>query len=187
MLRQTVLAAAAVVGLMQAATAQPRIDCNEFANEMVANGQRGQQARCAGYGNFNMDWNAQYNWCQGKHQQRLETELGRWRSTLDGCLAQQAAERRPVPPPPMSRGSVRWIPGRGQSCDAACNGAGLRAVNSGNYFTNGRDTGNAFYVCAGEAEGRRPGYNLRPNWADTCMVPQAGSEVRTDRYACLCE
>lgn len=180
--------------LSPAAQAQPRVDCDGFANDMVATGQRGMQARCQDFNGFNMNWADHRNWCQTRNAFRVQAELSRWRDSLDRCLSSQPPvvtppppPPRPVQPPPHSRpGSIRWIPGNGQACEAVCRQAGMHGLRSGSHITRHGDTGDDYFVCAGDASGWRPGFNLQPSWADTCIVAYGGREIRTERYTCAC-
>lgn len=76
-----------------------------------------------------------------------------------------------------------WVDGGGRSCDAACSAAGMASIASG-----ASARGQLFYMCAGDVqgEGYRGGFNLRPQWADSCVVGAGGREVRTSSYSCLC-
>lgn len=76
-----------------------------------------------------------------------------------------------------------WVDGVGQSCDIACNRQGMNPIVSGVY-TNGQP----FYICAANplGEGFRGGFNLRPNWANSCSVTAAGREIASTPYSCLC-
>ena len=71
--------------------------------------------------------------------------------------------------------------GRGSRCDVACEVTGMKAVSSGKY-----KNGENFFVCVAETEGWRPGYNLAPDYSNTCMVGWGGKEVRRAKYRCLC-
>lgn len=81
--------------------------------------------------------------------------------------------------------ALDWLKGDGRSCDAVCKKEGRQAVVSG-YYKGGSD---AFYVCHTDQGGGgwRPGYNLKPSWANVCMVGFGGKEVRASSYACACE
>jgi hypothetical protein len=76
-----------------------------------------------------------------------------------------------------------WVEGKGMSCDAACAAVGAPPVISGIY-TNGE----SFFICAANhgGAGFRAGYNLRPSWADACIVGYGGQEVFSRPYFCLC-
>jgi hypothetical protein len=78
--------------------------------------------------------------------------------------------------------AFKFVDGRGQRCDLACEAKSSTAVSSGKY-TNGE----RFFVCTANAEGPRPGYNLSPNWSTTCTVGQGGKEVSVASYQCLCQ
>jgi hypothetical protein len=78
----------------------------------------------------------------------------------------------------------RWLPGDGRSCVRVCSEAGAVPVRSGAYRN-----GNAFTVCRADVngEGRRPGYNLQPDWSRACFVAYGGKELPVRRYDCMCE
>jgi hypothetical protein len=76
----------------------------------------------------------------------------------------------------------RWIEARGKTCPEACDEADLRAVAAGKYGTN-----NNYYVCAAQAEGLRPGYNLTSSAAPrSCNVGHDSREKGLDNARCLC-
>jgi hypothetical protein len=79
--------------------------------------------------------------------------------------------------------ATQWVDGRGQRCDLACEAQGANAYSSGTYRSNGEE----YYICAGQAEGDRPGYNLAPDWADGCYVGVGGQEIKARLYKCLCD
>ncbi len=35
-------------------------------------------------------------------------------------------------------------------------------------------------------DGNRPGYNLKPNWANACWIAHDGQEKPVSDYSCLC-
>ena len=76
-----------------------------------------------------------------------------------------------------------WVPGHNSSCVVVCKAAKTQPVESGK-FTNQ----NPYTVCRGNAggEGKRPGYNLEPDWANRCFVAHGGKEVSVSTYDCLC-
>ena len=77
-----------------------------------------------------------------------------------------------------------WVDAYGRPCDVVCGSRGLKPVVSGIYVN-----GEKFFVCAANArgEGYRAGYNLRPSWADKCVVGWGGREMSVRPYRCLCE
>jgi len=79
---------------------------------------------------------------------------------------------------------IVWVDAHGKPCDVVCKNKGLKPVIAGTYIN-----GEKFYVCSGNAggEGLRPGYNLRPGWADRCVVGWGGRELSVRPYKCLCE
>ena len=84
--------------------------------------------------------------------------------------------------------AVEWLDGNGRSCDQVCaKGGGGRAVASGEHRPGGKATGQWFYVCSADLNGWRSGYNLQPQWSNTCMVGYGGKEVRASPYLCACE
>lgn len=85
---------------------------------------------------------------------------------------------------PEVRAESYWVQANGQSCERACKKAGHDPITTGK-FSNGKN----FYVCAAEGvgAGRRPGYNLAPDWDDVCMIGIGGKEVRASRYLCACD
>jgi hypothetical protein len=85
---------------------------------------------------------------------------------------------------PLPAQAYRWLPARGHSCAAVCVRAGMSPVVSGIY-----KNGNPFSICRADVagEGRRPGYNLQPNWATACWVAYGGREQPVPRYECLCD
>ncbi|PRQ05298.1 hypothetical protein ENSA5_02880 [Enhygromyxa salina] len=78
---------------------------------------------------------------------------------------------------------VHWVPATQPSCDNTCQAVSLSPVASGKYV-NGFD----FYVCSGNAygEGYRAGFNLRPAWANACIVGWGGKSIFVSPYRCLC-
>ncbi|WP_322514160.1 hypothetical protein SR870_13990 [Rhodopseudomonas palustris] len=47
---------------------------------------------------------------------------------------------------------------------ATCGKAGYAPISSGRYQPKGSGPGEAYFICAADIEGKRPGYNLAPNW-----------------------
>jgi hypothetical protein len=49
--------------------------------------------------------------------------------------------------------------------------------------------GQQFYVCRSNVSGQgaRAGYNLKPNWANSCYVGFGGQEHAARAYSCLCQ
>jgi len=85
---------------------------------------------------------------------------------------------------PEASYAYTFVDGRGSRCDVACEARSMKAVTSGKYTPNGE----SFFVCAGQGGDEwRPGYNLAPNWTNTCMVGWGGKEIRRDAYRCLCQ
>jgi hypothetical protein len=78
--------------------------------------------------------------------------------------------------------AAKWVNGNRNSCDVVCLAKNANAVSPGAY-TNGEP----YYVCRTDAEGRRPGYNLQPEWANSCTVGVGGEERASPEYQCLCE
>jgi hypothetical protein len=78
-----------------------------------------------------------------------------------------------------------WESGNGNSCDVVCKAAGSSAVTAGNYTGRGK---NPYYICRSNInkEGSRAGYNLQPNWSNTCTVGYGGKEFPAANYSCLC-
>jgi hypothetical protein len=97
------------------------------------------------------------------------------------CLAAVTALSAALATPALA---YRWIPGDGRPCVRVCSEAGAVPIRSG-AFRNG----NAFTVCRADVngEGRRPGYNLQPDWSHACFVAYGGRETPVPRYECLCE
>ena len=81
-------------------------------------------------------------------------------------------------------GFTIWVDAYGKPCDVVCRSKGLKPVISGVYIN-----GENFYICSANAhgEGYRGGYNLRPSWADKCVVGWGGREISVRPYRCLCE
>lgn len=79
--------------------------------------------------------------------------------------------------------AVEWVRATVASCENTCNAARRTPVSSGVYVN-----GEKFYVCSANAhgEGFRAGFNLRPNWANTCTVGWGGREEGISSYYCLC-
>ncbi len=79
--------------------------------------------------------------------------------------------------------AVEWVMATVPSCANTCTSAGRTPVSSGVYVN-----GEKFYVCSANAygEGFRTGYNLRPNWANACIVGWGGREEGISSYYCLC-
>ena len=77
--------------------------------------------------------------------------------------------------------AVTWVEGGGRSCDAACNRKHMEPFTTGNH-TNGRP----FMVCM-DGQTSRPGYNLKPDWANRCYVGIGGKEFGAPDYMCLCK
>lgn len=78
----------------------------------------------------------------------------------------------------------QWVDGAGRSCDDAC-----RSVGDTAYSTSTHPNGHPYFVCrtTPHGDGRRAGYNLRPNWANACIVGYDGKEYfSTSFYQCLC-
>ena len=86
---------------------------------------------------------------------------------------------------PIPASAVEWLKGNGQCCDNVCRAGGGKALISG-FHNNSR---NAFFVCSADVrgEGARPGFNLKPNWANGCWVAHGGQEMRMPNYTCACE
>ena len=80
--------------------------------------------------------------------------------------------------------SMMWIAGNKRLCQSVCIQAKSVAVTSGVH----KPTGRPFYVCRAEIEneGKRPGYNLDPYWADRCVSGHGGKERFLRSYDCLC-
>ena len=83
--------------------------------------------------------------------------------------------------------ALEWRQAQGKSCEEACGGA-HRTVTSGQYRNSDSAlNGNWFFICMGDVgDGNRPGYNLKPNWANACWVAQDGQEKPVSNYSCLC-
>jgi hypothetical protein len=80
----------------------------------------------------------------------------------------------------------RWVAADGKSCDAVC----ATAVQSGTLsHPDARYNGNHYFVCRASVggQGKRAGYNLRPDWASACWVAHGGQEKRGRPYDCLCD
>ncbi len=77
-----------------------------------------------------------------------------------------------------------WAPANGAgSCENVCRNNNSTAIASGTY-----KNGQKFYVCSANArnEGVRAGYNLKPNWANACVVGWGGKEIFVKNYSCGC-
>lgn len=81
---------------------------------------------------------------------------------------------------------VQWKAANGRSCDQVCSGAGLTAISTGVHTPGNQVTQDKFYVCATNMNGFRPGYNLKPKWANACYVGFGGKEVGAKNYECGC-
>ena len=88
----------------------------------------------------------------------------------------------------QGQGQVQWVPGSGQSCDRVCDRARMQPVSSGQHWAQGHRRDH-YFVCASNERGHgfRPGYNLRPDWDDVCMVGFGGKEVHARDYVCACQ
>ena len=84
---------------------------------------------------------------------------------------------------PEASYAYTFVDGRGSRCDVACEARSMKAVTSGKYTPNGE----SFFVCAGAAEGWRPGYNLAPDWSSTCTIGWDGRGFHQPSYKCLCQ
>jgi hypothetical protein len=80
--------------------------------------------------------------------------------------------------------SLRWVPASAPSCANTCLGAGMSPIASGTYTS-----GESLYVCAANAgnEGFRAGFNLKPSWANACIVAWGSGYVSAAAYVCLCQ
>jgi len=82
----------------------PENNCFNFANQMIADNFRGQQAKCPDYRSANMKWESHLQWCEQQPRDRVESLKETSSAKLDGCLtsAQGAAVPpvAPVPAPP---------------------------------------------------------------------------------------
>jgi hypothetical protein len=76
----------------------------------------------------------------------------------------------------------KWVEATGKSCPEACIDEGLIPVAGGIYTP----TKNAYYICAADAEGLRPGYNLTAVPARTCNVGHDSKEKALNNARCLC-
>lgn len=87
--------------------------------------------------------------------------------------------------PPLSAQSAFWAHSQGtpQSCQKICARNNANAVQSGHY-TNGQP----FYVCSGNVagDGERPGFNLEPNWSNSCAVAWGNKSIMVKDFSCLC-
>jgi hypothetical protein len=83
----------------------------------------------------------------------------------------------------MSDAQAQWVNAGNQSCDFVCRRVGRPTARSGLYVN-----GFPFFICAGNAgnQGFRAGYNLKPNWADACIVGWGGREISVRPFKCLC-
>jgi hypothetical protein len=81
---------------------QGRDRCHDYATEMVANDQRGRQARCSGWGNHS-NFDGHYQWCQRQTPARTSQALSNWRTRLQTC--QFAASGSPAAQAEMRRGA----------------------------------------------------------------------------------
>ncbi len=87
-----------------------------------------------------------------------------------------------------SASALEWRQAEGKSCEDTCGGA-QRTVTSGQYRNSDPAlNGNWFFICTGDAgDGNRPGYNLKPIWANACWVAQDGQKKPVSNYSCLCQ
>lgn len=85
-----------------------------------------------------------------------------------------------------AEGGLTWQAANGRPCEQVCGGAGLEPVQSGFHAPGGRSTGEAFYICATDMNGYRPGYNLQPKWSKACWVGYGGKEIAAKNYLCAC-
>jgi hypothetical protein len=83
--------------------------------------------------------------------------------------------------------AAEWFQGNGKSCDQVCKAQGMSPIASGIHTPGGKATQDQFFVCAADKNGWRGGYNLKPKWADVCMVGYGGKEIRATPYLCACE
>ena len=81
---------------------------------------------------------------------------------------------------------LQWQAANGRPCEQVCSAAGLAPVQSGFHSPGGRQTKDAFYICATDMNGYRPGYNLQPSWSKACWVGYGGKEVAAKNYVCAC-
>lgn len=89
-------------------------------------------------------------------------------------------------PASAASGDLQWQAANGRPCAEVCNSAGLQPVQSGVHSPGGRATKDAFYICATNMNGFRPGYNLQPKWSKACWVGYGGKEVAAKNYVCAC-
>ena len=82
----------------------------------------------------------------------------------------------------------------GRSCEETCGAVQKEPALAGNYYGpwhSGREfqgAGKFFTICAAEAEGLRPGYNLNNSpWREKCWVGYNSNEVGVPEFKCLCE
>lgn len=80
--------------------------------------------------------------------------------------------------------AATWVEGNGQSCLQACQTSGMTPIATGTY-----QNGQHMFICAANAnnEGLRPGYNLKPHWANACVVGWGGKEIFVKPYKCMCK
>ena len=78
--------------------------------------------------------------------------------------------------------SVSWVGSNRTVCSEACSREDLKPIASGNYIGGGQ-----YFVCATEASGIRPGYNLEGGRGDAaCYVGRGGEEQYNHIFHCLC-
>ncbi len=85
-----------------------------------------------------------------------------------------------------SADGLQWQAANGRPCEQVCRSAGLQPVQSGFHTPGGRKTNDAFYICATNMNGFRPGYNLQPSWSKACWVGYGGKEIAAKNYVCAC-
>lgn len=78
-----------------------------------------------------------------------------------------------------------WVYAQQQSCHLVCDKVHRTAVYSG-YDSR---TMTEFFVCSADiaSVGARAGFNMRPYYANRCVVGSGGVQVDSANYSCLCD
>jgi hypothetical protein len=85
--------------------------------------------------------------------------------------------------PTATLAETKWVDAGGAACPQTCSDQSMFAVGAGKY---GGDA-NRYYVCAGEAQGLRPGYNLaNASPGNACQIGFDSKETAFPIKKCLC-
>jgi hypothetical protein len=88
--------------------------------------------------------------------------------------------------PALASADPVWVEAKPPAhCATICNNRSLFPVAGGTFMAN--QTANPYYVCAGEAQGLRPGWNsTAAEYPATCVVGFGKGSPAISSYSCLC-